>query len=399
MDTEQARLALESLRKGIPPEGMIRHFTVGETAELLKLIKTKNILEALQERSKDDREDGAIFIKPSDGSGKTHYLKLIEEEALAQGFAVSLVFLDNKSGVRFDRMDQIMGAVLRNLRIPTEPCIKGVRPFFRLISDKTKHWEKGAWDSDAKADPDPFHCALRAWLTGRPGTQNLVEDWLYSPWLYRNQKRKLYKELILKLQAHFIDKRPKEKFLSGDVLSFHAQEYELSWNALMQVNLYALISGSKGLVMLFDNLRDLLSLRGLRAYGNALHNVHKLAWSGFWGLSCFSLDHNLHWRQMVWGKNDDKLLYSINYDFHWLTTKATSIKIEPLDESSLIKLFRKIVITHGIAYDWSPINFIDEDVMENILHQAIRMPTSNKPRSAIIQCVNYLDRELQETQL
>ena len=38
MDVSQAQRIIESLRKGIPPDGFVRHFTVGRKAEIDDLI-------------------------------------------------------------------------------------------------------------------------------------------------------------------------------------------------------------------------------------------------------------------------------------------------------------------------------------------------------------------------
>src|SRR5258708_73029 len=98
----EAQHIVESLRKGIPPYGYIRHFTVGRESEI------RQLSDRLQ-RSKP----GVLLLKANYGSGKTHLLRFVRESALEAGYAVSFVELDAKSGVRFNKMDQILGAIWR----------------------------------------------------------------------------------------------------------------------------------------------------------------------------------------------------------------------------------------------------------------------------------------------
>lgn len=94
MKTLEAERIIESLRCGTPPEGHVTEFTVGRGEEVNEL---KSILLS--------GSTNALLIKSNYGSGKTHLLRLTREMALSSGYAVSLITLDSKSGVRFNRMD------------------------------------------------------------------------------------------------------------------------------------------------------------------------------------------------------------------------------------------------------------------------------------------------------
>ena len=82
MDKKTAPKAIESLRKGIPPDGLVREFTVGREDEI----------EDLSSRLKDN-VGTALLLKANYGSGKTHLLRFIREEALENDY------LDRKSVV------------------------------------------------------------------------------------------------------------------------------------------------------------------------------------------------------------------------------------------------------------------------------------------------------------
>jgi hypothetical protein len=45
--------------------------------------------------------------------------------------------------------------------------------------------------------------ALRAWTTGVDTVHDLVEDWLYQPWIYTSQRSVLYAKLIEQLRNYF----------------------------------------------------------------------------------------------------------------------------------------------------------------------------------------------------
>ncbi|GIV86977.1 MAG: hypothetical protein KatS3mg054_1006 [Chloroflexus sp.] len=186
MDRTQAKRVIESLRKGIPPDGFVRHFTVGRASEIAQL--TKRL---------DDATPGALLLKANYGSGKTHLLRFICESALEKGFAVSSVTLDAKGAVRFNRMDQIFGAICRNIEVPGMPGQKGIRPVLNFVVDCIERAKAGwsgefwykltngwKWDySDVLESPAMF-VAVRAWATGYSIVQDRVEDWLLQPWNY-----------------------------------------------------------------------------------------------------------------------------------------------------------------------------------------------------------------------
>jgi hypothetical protein len=103
MNPTEARRVIEALGKGIPPAGFVRYFTVGRKSEI------QTLSDYLQ-----GSKSGALLIQANWGSGKSHLLQFIREEAIAQNYAVSSVELDAKAAVRFNRMDQIFGAVCRS---------------------------------------------------------------------------------------------------------------------------------------------------------------------------------------------------------------------------------------------------------------------------------------------
>ena len=114
MDKFEAEKAIESLRFGTPPEGHVLEFTVGRESEIGTLTARLKA-EGATPRRKSSR---ALLINANWGSGKSHLLQVVREVALKNSFAISLIEVDSRAGVRFNRMDTIFGAVCRDLETP-----------------------------------------------------------------------------------------------------------------------------------------------------------------------------------------------------------------------------------------------------------------------------------------
>ena len=164
------------------------------------------------------------------GSGKTHLLKYIREESLERNYAVSTVTIDSNSGVRFNRMDQIFGAVCRNIEIPQSPGQKGLRSFFIfLVGEINKKndesiWQEISnnwkWDYSEVLNSPAIFIGIRAWATGNDKAADIVEDWFFQPWQYKAKLKKLYTQLIENLRPFFRDPRPDWKFYTDQVFTF-----------------------------------------------------------------------------------------------------------------------------------------------------------------------------------
>ena len=74
MQPNEARRVIESLRKGIPPDGFVRDFTVGRREEIKEL-----------QRHLSDAGGTALLLKANYGAGKSHLIRFIREEALENG--------------------------------------------------------------------------------------------------------------------------------------------------------------------------------------------------------------------------------------------------------------------------------------------------------------------------
>lgn len=397
MDYAQAQRVIESLRKGIPPDGFVRHFTVGRASEIARL----------KERL-DGVKPGALLLKANYGSGKTHLLRFIRECALEKGFAVSSVTLDSKSGVRFNRMDQVFGAVCRNIEVPAVPGQKGIRPALNFVVGQLERakdakaatfWQKltnnWRWDFSEVLDSPAVFVAVRGWATGNSTVHDRVEDWLLQPWVYHSQRKILYSELVGDLRRFFRDPRPEWKFYADDVFRFDTQGYAQSWSALRDPQWLLYESGLKGLVLLFDEYEDVLTnLKNVAHQEAAFWNLFQFyAGKQFPGLSFYAVTPEFVDKcvALLTGKK--------RWDYDYGRFKAIpTFQMTPLDVEDLEELAMRILETHGIAYNWKPDLVMRATELHNIVREAASVQIQDRARHTIITVVKALDRLLAENE-
>lgn len=105
----EALEVIESLRKGIPPKRYTSSYTSG-TEDLLKKVR-KFHLESASARGR------IRFVSGSWGAGKTHFLRLLREEAFDANYLVSTVEL-NADSTPFNKFEQVFFDIVRNITSP-----------------------------------------------------------------------------------------------------------------------------------------------------------------------------------------------------------------------------------------------------------------------------------------
>lgn len=397
MDLAQAQRVIESLRKGIPPDGFVRHFTVGRASEVVQL--TERL---------DDVVPGALLLKANYGSGKTHLLRFIRECALEKGFAVSAVTLDARGAVRFNRMDQVFGAICRNIEVPGVLGQKGIRPVLNFVVDRLERAKAGKsesfwqeltnnwkWDFSEALDSPAVFVAVRAWATGTSTVHDRVEDWFLQPWLYRSLRRLLYSDLIGSLRRFFHDPRPEWQFYKYGVFDFHTQGYAQSWWALRDLQRLLCESGLNGLVVLFDEYEDVITnLRNVAHQEAAFWNLFQFyAGRQFPGLSFYAVTPEFVEKCVT------LLIDKGRWDYDYSRFKAIpTFQMTPLDVEELEELAMRILEAHGVAYDWEPDLVMRATELDKIVRKASSVQIQDRARHTIISVVKALDRLLEENE-
>lgn len=123
----EALEVIESLRKGIPPKRYTSHYTAG-TEDFLKKVR-KFHLESASTRGK------LRFVSGSWGAGKTHFLRLLREEAFDGNYLVSTVEL-NVDSTPFNKFEQVFYDIVRNVTSPEmyrEGQLEHAAPFGEVL--------------------------------------------------------------------------------------------------------------------------------------------------------------------------------------------------------------------------------------------------------------------------
>lgn len=391
MQSPDAQRVVESLRKGIPPDGHVCQFTVGRATEMEEL--TAKLQSA---------DGGSLLLQANYGSGKTHLLRFVRETALEMGYVVSLIALDAKGQVRFNRMDQVFGAICRNIEVPKKKPGKGIRQLldesrYGLEWEDAKFWREvtngGRWDLSEALDSPAMFVALRAWHTEEPDAQDLVEDWLCQPWTYRSQRKRLFTELVLGLRRHFLDPRPAWKFYNDGVFEFHTQGYAQCWAALRDIRHLATSCGYRGFILLFDEYEDVITnISRINHQEAAFWNLFQFyTGKSFPGVSFYAVTPEFV------AKCKTLLLTKNRYDFDYeLFDRIPTFQMAPLERDELRELAERIVAAHGTAYSWEPEAIVDRGELDRVLQAATAVPVQDRTRQTIRQIVAHLDDALED---
>jgi len=389
---------IESLRRGIPPDNSVCYFTVGRKEELKGL--DVHLL---------DSRCGALLLKANYGAGKTHLLRFVREKALSMGFAVSYVEVDCQSAARFNRMDQMLGAILRNIEIPKDRNRKGIAPFFDLLAETISACQKSRikqsyfaqlsdnfrWGYSDILESPPVFIALRAWLTGKPEVRDRVTAWLHEPHNYETRKRDLQRELIEEQYGSFSDPRSSREMQQQNAFSFRKNDYQNAWSALRDFNTLAKKAGFRGLTVLFDEFEDVI------------HNLERIDYkeSALWNLFHFMIDKKFLGKTFFavtpgFAEKCKRLLIEKGRD-NWEMgrfDRLISFELSPLCCDELKELSRRIIKKHGRAYDWEPEDLLDEAHFDRLLKTWASAPSQDRARAAIKNTVKYLDDLLEESE-
>ena len=100
---------VERLRAGIPPKRYVSSYSTGNE-EFLQNVRKRHL--------ESSSTSGKIrFVSGSWGSGKTHFLRLLREEAFDAGYLVSTVEL-NVDETPFNKFEQVFFDIIRNITSP-----------------------------------------------------------------------------------------------------------------------------------------------------------------------------------------------------------------------------------------------------------------------------------------
>ena len=397
LDPHTSENIIESLRFGIPPTDHVGAFTVGRESVL------RDVSHALREHSGDTGE--SFLVKANYGSGKSHILRVIGEIAHEEGYATSSVIVNSADGVRFNRMDTIMGAISRGLRVPG--CkTSGIRSLFNcyigtghsdLPSDVRRTRGRisggGRWRRPEVLKSAGVYTALRAWVHGDAGeSSDLIEDWLHYPDHYRGQRKRLYECLVEDLRGKFMDPRPEWMFYAEETFLFHTGGHRQAWEALNDFNVIAQASGLKGLVLLFDEFEDVIQNLRRRDYQQqAFENLFRFfRGQRFPGLTYFAVTPDFV------NKCKEELLSKGVYDFDYDEFDLLPSKeIAPIGKRDFLSLAHKIRSVHGAAYTWDALHGLPDPELKDLADALFSVYSPDLVRRSVQEVVEVLDGRME----
>jgi len=390
MDANEARRVIESLRYGLPPAGHIGDFTVGRSEEI----------DDLRKQLRNDQSN-VLLLNANYGAGKTHLLQFIREEALRNNWMVSLVTLDSKSGVRFDQLSQIIGAICRNLEIPGRSG-KGVRQLLDAFRDSAikgtlngKFWSElhnnGKWDRRRHFETEAFFIGLRAWFFCDHYMEDHIENWFQSPHMNSDGRAThLYKDLIEGMRQHYRDARPKQYF-SKERLDLTRND-DLCWGFMRDLQRSAKAMGLKGLVLCFDEFEDII-------YNLTRTNRKKMAFCNM-----FELFYGHQFRSHAYfavtpgfvQKCKEEFARRGEYDYDFsLFDGLKQFEMSPITLSDMQTLIGRIVRAYETAFSYTLTN-VCEGRIWCILLSFEADSNQDRVRQCIRDVVQELDRSLEE---
>jgi len=321
--------------------------------------------------------------------------------ALDEGFAVALVTVDSRSGVRFNRMDQVCSAVMREIEVPGR-AVKGIGSLFdhyfsvdedelpfRVGSRRRNLSMNGRWTRVREIRSTPLWIALRGWhLSTSKDAREIVKSWLSTTWDFNNQRRYLYTHLVGRLPPSIDNFYSEAELYRSGAFRFDVAGHENAWLALQDLQTLSVLSGLRGLVLLFDEFEDVIQNLGRIDYQrNAFANlIDLMSHERFNGWKYFAVTPDFATLCRT------RLLEKGQYDFPVsMFDDLERIKMTPVGEREFLELGKKVRELHGIAYEWDAVSGFTDRKLTNVVAKLYSKSSADQVRQAMVGLVKALD--------
>lgn len=386
ISANQALHYVESLRLGIPPDENISFFTVGRQAEINALYK---LLDIPSRKIK--------LLRANYGSGKTHLLKLLREEGLRRNFAVSLLTLDAKSGIRFNKLDEIFGAICRNLVLPDGSS--GIAGLFDAVknspTNEAQLIQKYRFYNGNRRSP-PLQEAMNWWLKYDTHlAKDMIIEWMNNPYHFvtTSSQQELYFRVLNK---PFISSSEKEQLAilrhDGTFKWFDGSDYSRTWAAFNELQKLTQIGGMNGLILLIDEFEDVISNMTKAQQIRAFYHLFGFYSGKYLGLAVFAVtpDFVSKCRDVILRKS---ILDFPIRDFEQLP----SLAFPPLGERELHEFCHRIMDLYEHAYQFKfPKRAALLQALSDLSIQTSRSTFLDQPRYIAKQTTKMLDAYLED---
>jgi len=334
---------LESLRLGIPPRNFGKIFTVGRDAEMLEA-----------ERVLSSNNAHSHLIQGNYGEGKSHLLEAIKESALLKGYLVSTVSIDSRGGIRFNRMDQIVAAIARNLTYQGSPSIGIDSIFNKFVSSNDK-------STISQLGSHSLRTGVTNWARSSEDSplRSLVRSIFYDT------KRTGY-------------------------VNWQEHNYRESWRMLNDLDNMANLSGLAGVVVFFDEFEDVIQNLNNRtwqekAFENFFRftNPNQFVGKVFFGVTPEFTNKAIYLMRSKYFGNILEAQGQLNNIPKFGLKNITLIDFQLLAD--------RVCEFHAIAYEWDAVGSARKNGLDKQIQLAFNARGMNSTRLIVQHLVEWLD--------
>ena len=399
------RRAVERLREGIFDPFAIRWLTARED----------NLAQAFERGFASPRDNffPHLCIRGNYGQGKSHSLAYLQEKALKEGFATSMINLDPRE-VPFHDFRRVYRELLAQIRFPDH---EGT--FFSKWKSWSEDYAAGpthrstpttrAKDNGNRiqeAFPDEMPHFFKAMLTAAANKTIPLSDKQKAlkkhrkyrpremPWLL---KRALSGNMVPAYHLRNVCKyRGVEFYRDGPLKCTDPHDYLTQLICLATLFIHM---GYKGWVVLFDEGESIAQTR-VTCRSKSYQFLHRLfldnrPLAGLYPIFAFTDDFFFRLKGEAYDrirvtKKGEFPCFDINYAHAW--ENLAIHQLHDLSEKEWDDLTRKLLLLHMAAYAWVPENGRIQEEMETVPAQTLNRET----RARMQSLVNQLDMAHQE---
>lgn len=389
------RRAVERLREGIFDPFAVRLLTARED----KLVRAFD--RGLS--SPEDNFSPHLCVTGDYGQGKSHSLAYLQEKALEDGFATSMINLDPRE-VPFHDFRQVYRALLARIRFPDH---EGT--FFSRWKSWSKDFASRSKDNGNRVPatlPDEMPHFFKAMLTAAANKSIPLSDKKKALKKHRQYRPREFPFLLKRALSGTVVPvyrlRNVCKYRSVDFYKDSPLKCTNPHDYLTQIFCMADLfkqMGYKGWVVLFDEGESISQAR-ITGRSKSYQTLHRIflngsAVTGLYPVFAFTDDFFFRLKEEDYDrirvtKKGESPYFDMNYAHAWKNLNVH--RLHDLSGKEWDELIRKLFLLHTKAYTWVPENGRIQEKMETVLARTANRETRLRMQSL----VNQLDMAHQE---
>jgi BREX system ATP-binding protein BrxC/D len=362
----EAQDIIDALRKGEVPQRGTEHFLVNREA------LAKATLEDLSHVRNSERGYVIRYLRGPYGAGKSLGFKTIASSALAQGFVVSTVVLDNRA-TRLDWIEVVYHSLMTHIETRSN---RGAMAVTEILTQWYNRVLKGRLDSmvgrESSLTPAASYLGpILANYFRQPANRSRIISWLMGdqniPWTVK-----------------------REFDVKGEIDAVVCMSYLSAFTRLITE------AGYPGLVMMLDEVESVLDLPRRDSRQRALENVRKLDENGDYDLRhtyCVLAATADFFENADRGVPTYQALHSRirNYETLGRSFRNPIFEVLPLTREDVAEMVLKIRAVYEVAYDVDLRDVLTEEDVQKVVELQTTSPTPLPARELVRHVVHFID--------